>query len=82
MTRTIRLDEALSKECQRKLEEFIDAFKERKLPMEPGKSIRVMLLERVLEPHAEELREWNLSYLSWAICWSVQQNTGLNLCET
>ena len=81
-TPTIRLGEALSKECQRKLLEFLDAFREHRLTLEHGKSIRIMLKERVLEPHAEELRDkWDLDYLSWAICWSVQQNTGLDLCE-
>lgn len=79
---TIQLCEALPAQCQRKLLEFIEVFKSGKMLKIPGKTTRQLLLERVLEPHRSELEPlWDLDYLSWAICWTIQQKTGLDLCE-
>lgn len=79
---TISLGDALSTECCAKLQKFIDAFSRRRLILEEGKSIRKLLMERVLEPHRAELEgKWDLDYLSYAVCYAVYQATGLDLLE-
>jgi hypothetical protein len=78
----IALNDALPKECYQKLQNFITAFARNRLVLEPGKSIRQLLKERVLEPYQAELEgKWDLDYLSWAVCYTVYRRTGLDLCE-
>ncbi len=78
----ISLGEALPKEAQRKLDEFVNAFKRGKLLREPNKSVRQLLKERVLEPYRKQLEDkWDLDYLSYAICYALQQTYGINLLE-
>jgi len=67
--RTITLGEALSPDCIKKLERFLEQVRNKTLIIEEGKTLAQVLRERVLEPHRAELEgTWDLHYLAYAIC--------------
>ena len=83
--RMTSLGEALPEACLNKLTDFCNQVASGRLARQEGeehKSIRLLLKERVLEPFRKDLEGlWDLDYLSWAVCYTIQKQEGIPLID-
>ncbi len=82
MSKMVSLDQVLPSSARRQLVDFVNAFTRGRLILEPNKTVRQLLKERVLEPYKTQLeKDWDLNYLSYVICWVIQRTHNINLLE-